>query len=50
MMSGFGVVRRRGDKEAMSMRELIVSADVTLDGFMAGDEKLDQVLCAGSMP
>jgi hypothetical protein len=42
------------------MRELIVFADVTLDSFMAepdneldfmvGDEELDQVLCASSMP
>ena len=32
------------------MRELIVFADVTLDGFMAGDEELDQALCAGSIP
>jgi hypothetical protein len=34
----------------MRMRELIVFADVTLDGFMAGDEGLDQVLCADSVP
>ena len=44
----------------MRMRELIMLAYVTLDSFMAepdneldfmvGDEELDQVLCAGSMP
>ena len=31
----FGIVRRRGDKKTMRMRELIVFADVTLDGFIA---------------
>jgi hypothetical protein len=60
MMADFGVVRRRGDREAMRMLELIVFADVTLDGFLAepdngldfmvGNEELDQALCACSRP
>ncbi len=47
MMADFGAVRRRGDKEAMRMRELTVFADVTLDGFMA---EPDNESCLGSMP